>query len=397
MVSLKRVSFLSMLVSSLAVTVILPILAPLVRELGLSETQGGWMISLGSIAMVASAPAWGSLSDRRGRTTGLLAGFAGLCAAYALFSAVIWSGLAGLLVGAGLFALLVTTRALIGLVLPAVQVSSAAMIADQTSAEDRGSGMALVGAASGLGLVIGPALGGVLALGGLVWPLLFTTALSFIAAVVVFLVVPATPPPLSRRKAPRINPLGPGLRPWLTAGVLTMCGIVTMQICTGFYVQDRLGLTGAETGSFLAIGLTLVGACLLLTQVVQIKRLKWPPRRMIVVGASLWIAGLLLFLLAADATVYLAGYAILGIGSGLLYPGYMAGASLAVSAESQGAVAGLSSAVQGIGAIVAPIGSTALYGLDKGLPLWCILGLMALLCVLFAAGKPAPGPSQRRG
>jgi hypothetical protein len=75
----------------------------------------------------------------------------------------------------------------------------------------------------------------------------------------------------------------------------------------------------------------------------------------------------------------------------------MAGASLAVSAESQGAVAGLSSAVQGIGAIVAPIGSTALYGLDKGLPLWCILGLMALLCVLFAAGKPAPGPSQRRG
>jgi MFS family permease len=394
--SLKRVSFLSLLVSSLAVTVILPILAPLVRELGLTETQGGWMISLGSVAMVASAPIWGRFSDRQGRKPVLLAGFAGLCATYALYTTAIWSGLSGLVAGFALFALLVVTRALVGIVLPAVQVAATAMIADQTSTQERSAGMAIAGAATGLGFVVGPALGGLMALGGLIWPLLFTTALCLVATVAVLLAVPSTPPPPPAAHPPRVDPLGRALRPWLAAGVLTMCGIVTMQITTGFYVQDRLGLTTAQTGSLLAVGLTLVGVLLVATQVFQIKVLKWQPARMIAVGALLWIGGLLLFLLTAHPVAYLAGYAILGVGSGLLYPGYMAGASLAVGAESQGAVAGLSSAVQGVGAIVAPIASTALYELDMRLPLWCILGLMALLCVFFA-GRPARRPSARTG
>jgi len=63
----------------------------------------------------------------------------------------------------------------------------------------------------------------------------------------------------------------------------------------------------------------------------------------------------------------------------------MAGASLAVPSDRQSAVAGLSSAAQGIGFILGPVASTTLYEIDRSLPLWGLLGLMALLFVLFAA------------
>lgn len=54
-------------------------------------------------------------------------------------------------------------------------------------------------------------------------------------------------------------------------GVLTMYSIVTIQISAGFYFQDRLGLTTAETGPLLAIALTLVGVALFVTQVMQVR------------------------------------------------------------------------------------------------------------------------------
>jgi MFS family permease len=65
-------------------------------------------------------------------------------------------------------------------------------------------------------------------------------------------------------------------------------------------------------------------------------------------------------------------------------PGVMAGASLAVGHDSQGAAAGLVSASQGIGFIVGPVVSTMLYEWDKALPFWILAGLMALLATKFA-------------
>ena len=120
------------------------------------------------------------------------------------------------------------------------------------------------------------------------------------------------------------------------------------------------------------------------TQILQVKILQWPARRMIIAGALFWVAGLLALLLTATIAAYFVSYALLGIGAGLLMPGYMAGASLAVASDRQGAVAGLSSAAQGIGFILGPVASTTLYEIDRSLPLWGLLGLMTLLFVLFA-------------
>jgi MFS family permease len=114
---------------------------------------------------------------------------------------------------------------------------------------------------------------------------------------------------------------------------------------------------------------------------------------MILAGALFWIAGLATLLLTADLVAYLVAYALLGIGSGLLMPGYMAGASLAVPRDRQGAVAGLSTAAQGIGFILGPVASTMLYEIDRSLPLYSLLGLMSLLLALFTVPTGAR-PSQ---
>ena len=60
--------------SIVATTLILPILAPLIRELHLSVVQGGLMLTIGSVAMVVAAPLWGIVSDRYGRKKTIVAG-----------------------------------------------------------------------------------------------------------------------------------------------------------------------------------------------------------------------------------------------------------------------------------------------------------------------------------
>lgn len=395
MKNIKSTIFVSIALSGLATAIILPILAPLIRELHLSVTQGGWMISIGSMATALTAAAWGTASDRLGRRFVMLAGFAGLSASYLLYTAAIWSGLAATVSGSTLFLLLAVTRALVGAFQPAVPAGAQALMADNTADHERSAGMAIIGAATGVGLVVGPALGGLLALYGLIWPLVFATLLCLGACFVVIFAVPKAKMQ-TRAKTATVNPFEAALLPWLLAGVLTMFSIVTIQISGGFYFQEKLGLGNAETGPKLAVALALVGVALFATQVLQVKVLRWSARRMILVGSLFWIVGLAVLLLTATIAAYFVAYALLGIGAGLLVPGYMAGASLAVPSDRQGAVAGLSAAAQGIGFILGPVASTMLYEIDRSLPLWGLLGLMALLFGLFAArstrSAPAPAP-----
>ena len=65
--------FLSVFASTLAAMIIMPILAPLIRAMGLSESQGGRMISIGSIVMAVTGAWWGAKSDHRGRKAVILA------------------------------------------------------------------------------------------------------------------------------------------------------------------------------------------------------------------------------------------------------------------------------------------------------------------------------------
>lgn len=384
---LKTSIFISVAMSGLAFAVILPILAPLIRELRLSESQGGAMISIGALVMTLMGAIWGAYSDRVGRKPVIVIGFAGLFVGYVLYTSTAWFGLINIISGTLLFALLVVTRAIVGGFMPAIMSGAQALMADNTSTAERSSGMALISAANGVGLIIGPAIGGGLALMGLIWPLVLTTILCLSGGIYALINLPKAPPRPHKKPEP-VNPFEANVWPWLLTGLITFAAILTIQISAGFYFQDRLELTTAQTGPMLAVALTMVGLALLLTQVLQMKLLHWSSRTMVLVGAPLWIIGLVILLLTRSAETYYGAYALFGVGAGFLMPAYMSGASLAVPKQHQGAVAGLTAAVQGIGAIIAPLGSTLLYELDQTLPFWFIIALMVGIWALFAIKRP---------
>lgn len=368
--------FLSVSLSTLGVTIILPILAPLIRELGLSESQGGWMVSVGSVVMALCGAWWGRRSDTKGRKAVILAGFAGLCVSYLVYTLIIGLGLYGVIGGMTLFALLLAGRAFVGMFLPAVPTGAQSYMADITTPEERSSGMAVIGAANGVGMVLGPALAGTLAIFGLIWPMVLATVLPLLAWFVVGRVLPAAPP-RHQAAAPRLSPLDPRVLPWLLICLINILCIVTLQISAGFYFQDRLGLTTASTARVLAGALTLVGVTLMLTQVVQIRLLRWQPRRLVAVGAVLVGGGLLVLLATHSMAMYYLAYIFIGCGAGMIFPGFMSGASVSVDREHQGAVAGLIAAAQGTGAIIAPIASTTLYEISPTWPFSVLVALMA--------------------
>jgi len=124
-----------------------------------------------------------------------------------------------------------------------------------------------------------------------------------------------------------------------------------------------------------------------LTQTLQIKVLRWHARRLAVTGTVLWSVGMLILLLTQSLATYYLAYAFLGVGSGMLFPAFMSGASLCVPAHQQGAVAGLLGATQGLGATIAPLASTLLYEQNPAWPFCVLVGLMA---VAGAAAAMAP-------
>ncbi len=381
---IKSVVFASVALSTLTGAVILPILAPLVRSLHLTVQQGGWMLSISSLAMAAMAAPWGLASDRWGRRRVLLIGFAGMFMAYVLFTAVVRQGLSGVYAGTGLFALITGARALLVAFLPAVPSAAQALMADHTEAGERAAGMALIGAANGVGLVVGPALGGLLALRGILWPLVLAGALCLLAFFMVWAAVPRGARMRTAAASSPVSPWRPGLRRWLAASLMSWTAIVTIQIIAGFYFQDRLGLETAQVGPRLAAALTVTGVALIASQLLQARVLRWPAQRMVIAGSAAWIAGLLVLLGTSSLAAYVAAFAVLGAGAGFMMAGSMAGASLAVPTDRQGAVAGLIAATQGLALIAAPAASTALYALDRMLPFAVLAALLCALAVLFA-------------
>lgn len=140
---------------------------PIGRMLGLAPWQVGTAMTVAGIAWMLLARIWGAASDRRGRRPVILIGLAGFALCYAALCAFIAAALDLGMAPSLAFAGLVLWRGLAGVFYAAVPATGAALIADHVPPDRRAGALATLGAASGAGMVIGPAAAGLLAPHGL--------------------------------------------------------------------------------------------------------------------------------------------------------------------------------------------------------------------------------------
>ncbi len=363
--------------------ILFPILPPLAREVGLSEFQTGLLITASALMLFVASPVWGRRSDFWGRKPVLLAGMVGGALSFYAFAVVAQVGLAGTLSVPLLFALMLVTRGfLYGISIAAVPVSAQAYVADATAGErERTSGIAALGAAQSMPVVVGPALGGLLAGVGLLFPLYFAPTVVLVIAALVWLLLPAPRRQSRRESPPRPSPLDGGMWPFLTVGQLMFLSLGAVLLTVGFLYQDRLGLAAQETAQLVGLALFITGVVLVLTQAALIPRLGWPPLRLLRTGIPVAALGFLLLVFAGSFATLTLGLALTGLGLGLAIPGYTAAPTLLFDKSQQGGVAGLITANNALAFMLGPLFGTALYELRPEYPYAFGTALLALLFV----------------
>jgi MFS family permease len=328
---------------------------------------------------------WGRRSEVSGRKPILLVGILGFGTTFLAFALLAHLGRTGVLSGNALYVPLLASRLLGGVFSSATIPTVQAYVADVTGREDRASGMAMVGAAFGLGVVFGPALGALLAPVDLLLPVYVSSGVAFLNAVFVWLRLPE---PVRRVRPDKPAPLArvaarmPGLL--LVAFAATLAS-VAMEQTVSFYFQDRLSLTATGTTRSVGIALFVYGVVAVLVQGGFVRRARWPPLRLVRVGAPLAGLGLACLAMAHSQLWLICAMALQGLGQGLTLPGVTAAISLRAREDEQGAAAGLNSSSQALARALGPLLGTALYELRPEYPyalgaaLMLVVSLLALL------------------
>ncbi|MGB3809270.1 MAG: MFS transporter, partial [Parvibaculum sp.] len=183
--------FVTILIDSIGLGIILPVLPQLIEDLtgeGLSEAAryGGWLLFIYALAQFICSPIIGNLSDRFGRRPVLLLSLTAMGLDYILMGfapTIIWLFIGRLISG----------------ICGASYSTANAYIADVTPPESRAQSFGLMGAAFGLGFIIGPVAGGFLGEFGPRAPFFAAAGLALANALYGYLIIPETLPPERRR------------------------------------------------------------------------------------------------------------------------------------------------------------------------------------------------------
>lgn len=374
----RRTLLISLISVGMGFTVLFPILAPLGREIGLDEFQITFIIGASAMVVFLASPVWGRLSDRFGRKRVLLVGLFGFAAGTALFNSVLYAGMAGLLTGTVLFVALVVARMLHAALMAASMPAANAYMADITDADNRTKGMGAAGAANNLGAILGPAVAG-LAFISMLAPLWVMALVAVLNGLFVWRFLPEPPRHAPLRKMPRMKYSDRRILPFVVVGVTMFTGMALVQQTMGFRFQDALDLDAADTAKAVAIAMMLSAVSSLVAQGVIVQRLSLAPFTLMRLAMPLLIVAFTMMALLETQLWLTIAMMIQGLGMGLAGPGFMAGASLAVSQEEQGAVAGVAGSCGPLGFAIGPLIGGALYQFAPTLPYAVAAGLYVLL------------------
>lgn len=353
--------FITILVDVIGLGVIIPVVPKLIEDLtgeGLSEASryGGWLIFSFAAMQFLFSPIMGGLSDRYGRRPVLLLSLFGLGVDYifhALAPTLFWLFVGRLI--AGLFGASFTT--------------ATAYIADISTPEKRAQNFGLIGAAFGLGFIIGPVIGGLAgAEFGPRAPFLVAAALSLLNLIYGFFVLPESLP-VDKRRAfswKRANPIGslinlkkyPVVSGLVVSLVLIYLAGHAVQSNWAYYTMFKFGWDEAMVGYSLGV----VGLLVALVQggLIRIAIPKLGPANAVYIGLALNAIGLFCFGIASLSWMmfaFLVPYCLGGI-SGPALQGIISGQ---VPSNEQGELQGALTSLVSLSAIVGPLLMNSLF------------------------------------
>lgn len=377
--------FAVLVIDSLGFGLIAPILPNLVESLAHVPASGA-AIWVGVLSMTFAAtqffaaPVLGQLSDRFGRRRLILISLSGSAANYLLLAfapTIGWLFVGRLIAGA-----------------TAGNVSAAsAYIADITPPEQRAQRFGMIGAAFGLGFMVGPMLGGFLGAIDLRLPFLVSAGLVAVNVVYGVFVLPESLPADQRRplRLRDATPLGalrlltavPRLWRLAAAWSVRWFGLGAIQAVFVLYAEMRFGWGPEQNGIFFAF----VGVSSTVVQFTLVKRAVTllGERGAAFVGFGCNAVGYLMFGLAATPAWLFAGVALTAIGS-VANPAIRSMISRAIPADQQGRMAGALSSVEGLTAIVAPLTGAAVFELfSRNVP-WRFPGAPFVMVAVMLVG-----------
>jgi MFS family permease len=382
----KALLFLALFSSIVGFSILFPILAPLSRSLGLSEVEVGWLSTSYSLMQFIGSPYFGKLSERIGRKPVLLIGVFGFALSFGSFGTVAQVGQAGGLSHTILFTLLIGSRMLGGLLSSATLPAAQAYIADITERHERASGMALVGAAFGLGLIFGPVIGALLSRFGLLMPIWVSMGVALVNGVYIATTLPVVD---HRVVEEPLHHEGILRRTWpvLAVGFVTVLASVAMEQTIAFLYQDTLGLTGRSTAHTVGLALGVYGFSAVMAQGFVVRRLHWSPQTLMRVGVFIGLFGFAGLIVAHSFVFLTVSMAVQGFGYGLAMPGLSALLSISVGDGEQGEVAGLNSSTQALGRTVGPLLGTSLYRINPRYPYSLSLVMLVGVLLVISLGS----------
>ncbi len=357
--------------------IVIPILPFFVGKLGGGAIALGIFMSSYSIMQFFFAPFWGRLSDRIGRRPVILIGLSGYGLTFLMFGLV------------NNLYLLIGIRALSGMVSSATIPTAMAYLADITEGADRSKGMGMIGAAMGLGMIFGPAIGG--------WLGHYSFSLPFFAAGgLAILLLPFTlaflpeslkqPTEVVRRKTALFT---------LTVLKDPLFALFAFNFVLNFTMsmfETTFALLAAAKVGFgprdMGITFAILGIFAVIVQGGLIGPLvkKFGDANLVKAGALVCAVGLTLIILAADygnIILLVMSTVVFMVGNSLMVP---TSSSLVTkqSSQGQGASLGLFASFASLGRIIGPVTGGALFGLSMGLPY--VTGSVFLVFIVIIAG-----------
>jgi len=365
--------FLTIFVNLVGFGIIIPLLPFYAVTFGASPFVIGLLFAVFSLCQLVAAPVLGDLSDRRGRRPVLIFSLVGTVASFVMLALAhtVW--------------MLFFARIVDGL--SGGNISTArAYVADITEPKDRARAYGLIGAAFGLGFILGPALSGVLAGISYTAPIWAAATITLVAAIMAWLWLPET---VHRAQAGTGNPLRslpallhrPRIRRVLAIDFMYWLAFAVFQTTLSLFAASRFHFGPVQTG-YLFAAFGLLGAIIqggFIRHVVH--RLGDKPT--FLVGLGFGTVGLIAVAMAHTVPMFALALVPLAIGIGFGHPTMSSLVSLVARGDEQGRVQGSASAVESLGRTIGPIwGNASLQHFGESMPYISAAALLLLTLAL---------------